>query len=73
MFYGLNSRNSRIENADVLRQQADSDFSAKGGANRSLDLKNEFAEGGFGCKTNQFRTFSIILPNMIHQSKKRDL
>ena len=48
LFYSLNSQNSEIENTDVLRQQADSDFSARGGANRSLDLKSEFAEADSG-------------------------
>ncbi len=33
----------------------------------------EFVSEKEGSKTKQFQTFSIILPNFIHKSKKRDL
>jgi len=48
MFYGLNYRNFEIENTDVLRQQADSDFSVSGGENQPLGLKNEFVDDDSG-------------------------
>jgi len=72
-FYGLYSQKSETENVGVLREQAELNFSKSSGSDWPLSQKNEFAEADYGCETNQFRTFSIVLPNLIHQSKKRDL
>ena len=73
MFYGLNSQIPKIKNETALREQVDSNFSSGNEVNWLLSQKNKFADDYSGCGTNQSRTFSIILPNLIHQSKKRDL
>ena len=73
MFYGLNSQISETENKTALREQGDLNFSGSNEANPFLYQENKFEDTYPGCKTNQFQTFSIILPNLIHQSKKRNL
>ncbi len=73
LFYGLNSQISEIRNETTLREQGVPNFSGSNESNWPLYQENGFANADSGCKTNQFQTFSIILPNLIHQSKKRNL
>jgi len=73
MFYGLNLRISETKDNTALRQQGDSNFSIGTGGNLFLSQENKFEIDGLGCGKNQSQTFSIILPNLIHQSKKRNL
>ncbi len=73
LFYGLNSQIPEIKNKTALREQGVSNFSKSNEKILLPSQKDKFAEADSGWRTKQFQTFSIILPNLIHQSKKRDL
>ena len=76
LFYSENSKNfqnSGDEKDPALLSQGRANFL---GANKESLLppqENEFVSDYSSARIKRFQTFSLILPNLIHKSKKRDL
>ena len=73
LFYSENLENSETKENPALLSQGRAKFSEKGKENFFPPQHLEFVSESDGSKTPRAQTFTIILPNLIHQSKKRDL
>ncbi len=76
LFYSENSKNFQIaDNKEnpVLLSQDRANFSGRNEAGSFLPQHLKFVSENDGSRIKDFQTFSIILPNFIHHSKKRDL
>jgi len=76
LFYSENSKNFQIsetKESPALLSQGRANFSGKGKENFFPPQQREFVSDYSGAKIKHFQTFSIILPNLIHKSKKLDL
>jgi len=76
LFYSENSKNFQIvgnkENPALL-SQGRVNFSGRSETSSLPPQQMEFLSERDGSKVKRVQTFSIILPNLIHNSKKRDL
>ena len=73
LFYSENLENSETKESPALLSQGREKFSGRSGASPLPPQHLEFVSESDGSKIKRVQTFSIILPNFIHQSKKRDL
>ena len=76
LFYSENSKNFQIadnkENPALL-SQGRANFSGRSEASSFPPQQREVLCNSTSGQIKQFKTFSIILPNLIHKSKKMDL
>ena len=73
LFYSENLENSETKESPALLSQGRAKFSGKNEASSFPPQHLEFVSDYSGSNIKRVQTFSIILPNLIHQSKKRDL
>ena len=76
LFYSENSRNfliSETKESPALLSQGRANFSGRSETSSLPPQENKFVSDYSGSRIKRFQTFTIILPNLIHQSKKRDL
>jgi len=73
LFYSENLEIFETKESPALLSQGRAKFSGRGKENFFPPQQMEFVSESDGSKIKQLQTFSIILPNLIHQLKKRDL
>ena len=73
LFYSENLENSQTKESPALLSQGRAKFSGKRKEKFFPPQHLEFVSESDGSKIKRVQTFSIILPNLIHQLKKRDL
>ena len=80
LFYSENLENSDTKESPALLSQGRANFSGRNETSSfpphqkwGVPQHLEFVSESDGSKVKRVQTFSIILPNLIHQSKKRDL
>jgi len=76
LFYSENSKNFQVagnKQSPALLSQGRANFSGRSEASSLPPQQMEFVSERDGSRANRLQTFSIILPNLIHNSKKRDL
>jgi len=73
LFYSENSENSQTKQSPALLSQGRANFSGRSETSSLPPQQMEFVSERDGSKVKRVQTFSIILPNLIHQLKKRDL
>jgi len=80
LFYSENSENSETKESPALLSQGRVNFSGRSETSSlpprqkwGVPQQNEFVSDYSGSNIKRVQTFSIILPNLIHQLKKRDL
>jgi len=73
LFYSENLENSQTKESPALLWQGRAKFSGRSETSPLPPQQIEFVSESDGSKTPRAQTFTIILPNLIHQSKKRDL
>jgi len=73
LFYSENSENSETKQSPALFSQGRANFSGRSETSSLPPQENEFVSDYSGSNIKRVQTFSIILPNLIHQLKKRDL
>jgi len=73
LFYSENLENSQIKESPALLSQGRANFSGRSETSSLPPQENEFVSDYSGSNIKRVQTFSIILPNLIHQLKKRDL
>jgi len=76
LFYLENSKNFQVagnKQSPALLSQGRANFSGWNEQSSFPPQENKFVFGCSGSRVKRLQTFSIILPNLIHNSKKRDL
>ena len=76
LFYSENSENSQTKQSPALFSQGRANFSGRSETSSLPPQHLEFVSGDDGSNIKRSQTFSIISiisPNLIHNSKKRDL
>jgi len=73
LFYSENSENSETKQGPALFWQGRANFSGRSETSSLPPQENKFVSDYSGSNIKRVQTFSIILPNLIHKSKKRDL
>ena len=73
LFYSENSENSQTKESPALLSQGRAKFPDRNEASSFPPQQREFVSESDGSNIKRVQTFSIILPNLIHQLKKRDL
>jgi len=76
LFYSENSKNFQIagnKQSPALLSQGRANFSVWNEASSFPPQQREFVGNSTSARKKSIQTFSIILPNLIHKSKKMDL
>jgi len=74
MLRGERSFPARVRKiSPALRKQGRANFSGRSEASSLPPQHLEFVSERDGFQINQLQTFSIILPNLVHKSRKRNL
>ena len=73
LFYSENSENSETKQSPALFSQGRANFSGRSETSSLPPQHLEFVSESDGSNIKRVQTFSLILPNLIHNSKKRDL
>ena len=73
LFYSENSENSETKQGPALFWQGRANFSGRSETSSLPPQENKFVSDYSGSNIKRVQTFSIILPNLIHKSKKLDL
>jgi len=76
LFYSENLKDfqvSETKESPALLSQGRANFLDASNGTSFPPQQSKFVSIGSGARVKRFQTFSIILPNLIHQSKKRDL
>jgi len=69
LYYPENLKGSKNEKTPALLPQGGAEKSENEEKNYVLDGEHKFASNMMAPKSEHLRTFSIILPNLIHQSR----
>ena len=76
LFYSENLKDfqvSETKESPALLSQGRANFSGRSETSSLPPQHLEFVSGDDGSNIKRVQTFSLILPNLIHKSKKRDL
>ena len=73
LFYSENSEISETKQSPALFSQGRANFSGRSETSSLPPQDLEFVSERDGSKIKRVQTFSIILPNLLHQLKKRNL
>ena len=76
LFYSENLKDfqvSETKESPALLSQGRANFLDASNGTSFPPQQKEFVSNTTSAQNKSFQTFSIILPNLIHQSKKRDL
>jgi len=71
--YSGNFKNFSAGKSPALRQQGGAEIPSDKKENSVFSNKSEFVPETTGAQAKSIQTFFIILPNLIHQSKKKNL
>ncbi|MGC8651577.1 MAG: recombinase family protein [Minisyncoccia bacterium] len=73
LFYSENFKNFLVEKSPARRQRGGASARSADGENLFSSKNNQFEMNNLAAGIKPFQTLSIILPNLIHKSKKRNL